>query len=95
MIERHVTFNVLSDKTQDFEKLFSEEYRPAMVSMPGFVKVELLCEQEDPTQYQMVIRFESTETAAGWRSSEAHQALKPKIKTLYRGSTLKVYDVVA
>ena len=64
MIERHVTFNVLSGKEQAFERLFVEEYKPAMSSMPGFVRVELLREQEDPTQYQMVIRFESLETAA-------------------------------
>lgn len=95
MIERHVTFNVLPDRAQDFEELFTAEYRPAMAAMPGFVKVELLREQEDPTQYQMVIRFESMETAADWRNSDAHQALKPKIKALYDGSTLKVYDVIA
>ena len=95
MIERHVIFNVLPDRTQDFEKFFSEKYRPAMASMPGFVKVELLCEQENPTQYQMVIRFESPETAATWRSSDVHQAMKPEFKALYKGSTLKVYDVVA
>jgi heme-degrading monooxygenase HmoA len=95
MIERHVTFNVLPDRTQDFEELFAAEYRPAMAAMPGFVKVELLREQEDPTQYQMVFRFESMETAADWRNSDAHQALRPRIKALYDGSTLKVYDVIA
>jgi heme-degrading monooxygenase HmoA len=95
MIERHVTFNVLPDKTQDFEELFTAEYRPAMAAMPGYVKLELLREEENATQYQMVIRFESRETAAGWRNSEVHQALKPKIKALYDGSKLKVYDVIA
>jgi heme-degrading monooxygenase HmoA len=95
MIERHVTFNVLPGKGQAFERLFVEEYRPTMSSMPGFVRVELLREQEDPTQYQMVIRFESLETAANWRNSEQHQDLKPKIKALYNGSSLKVYAVVA
>ena len=95
MIERHVTFNVLSDKTREFEDLFTAEYRPAMAAMPGYGKVELLREQDDPTQYQMVIRFESMETAAGWRSSDAHQALKPKIKPLYDGTKLEVYDVIA
>ena len=95
MIERHVTFKVLPDKTREFVDLFRNEYRPAMASMPGYVKVELLCEQEASTQYQMVIRFESLETAAAWRTSEAHQALKPKIKPLYEGSALQVYDVIA
>jgi hypothetical protein len=35
------------------------------------------------------------ETAANWRNSDQHQALKPKIKALYKGSSLKVYDMVA
>ena len=95
MIERHVTFNVLLDKTADFEKIFVEEYRPAMATMPGFVKVDLLRLPDQPTQYQMVIRFESAEAAAGWRSSAAHQALQPRIKALYSDSQLQVYDVIA
>jgi antibiotic biosynthesis monooxygenase (ABM) superfamily enzyme len=81
--------------TQEFVNLFREDYRPAMASVPGFVKADLLCEQENPSKYQMIIRFESMETAAAWRSSEAHQTLKPKIKAIYQGSTLQVYDVIA
>jgi heme-degrading monooxygenase HmoA len=95
MIERHVTFDVLPGKEHEFEKLFVEAYRPAMSTMPGFVKVELLRQQADPTKYLMTIRFESLETAAAWRTSEAHEALKPKIKALYGGSSLLVCDVVA
>ena len=45
MIERHVTFNVLPGREQDFEELFTAEYRPAMTAMPGYVKLELLVEQ--------------------------------------------------
>ena len=95
MIERHVAFNVLANRTQDFEEPFAAEYRPAMAAMPGLAKAEQLREQEDPTQYQMVFRFESMETAADWHNSDAHQALRPRIKALYDGSTLKVYDVIA
>jgi hypothetical protein len=43
----------------------------------------------------MVIRFETMETAADWRNADTHQALKPKIKALYDGSKLIVYDVMA
>jgi len=95
MIERHVTFDVLPDKAQDFEKLFVEQYRPAMDDMPGYIKVELLREQENPGKYQMVIRFESLEAAAAWRSSDAHQALQPKIKALYSNNQQQIYDVIA
>jgi antibiotic biosynthesis monooxygenase (ABM) superfamily enzyme len=95
MIERHVTFHVLPDRAAEFRELFVAEYRPAMAAMPGYVKVELLCDQQEPAHHMMVIRFESLESAAAWRSSEAHQSLKPRIGALYDGSTLKVYDVVA
>jgi len=95
LIERHVTFNVYADKTGEFERLFVEEYRPAMSAMAGFVKVELLCAQEDPTRYQMMIRFETAETAAAWRNSVSHQLLQPKIKRLYEDSALQVYEVIA
>ena len=95
MIERHVTFNVLPGKGPKFEKLFVSEYRPAMSGRPGFVRVELIHDQEDKNGYMMVIRFESLETAAAWRASDAHQVLKPKIGALYDGSTVKVFDVIA
>ncbi len=95
MIERHVTFNVLPNMGPAFEKLFVEEYRPAMSQMPGFVKVELLRSHEKTSAYMMTIRFESLDTAAAWRNSAAHQALKPRIGALYDGSTVQVFDVVA
>jgi heme-degrading monooxygenase HmoA len=95
MIERHVTFNVHADKTGEFVRLFVEEYRPAMSSMPGFVKVELLSEQEHPARFRMVIRFETAEAATAWRNSAAHQSLQPKIKSLYQNSELQVFEVVA
>jgi len=94
MIERHVTFDVFPDKSREFEELFELEYRPAMKLMPGFVKVELLQNQEEPHKYQMTIRFNSLEEAAAWRSSDAHQALKPKLKSLYSSNLLQVFDVI-
>jgi antibiotic biosynthesis monooxygenase (ABM) superfamily enzyme len=95
MIERHVTFDVFPEKNQEFEKLFVEEYRPTMANMPGYIKVELLREQDNPHCYQMVIRFDSLDSAAAWRNSHAHQALSPKLKSLYSSSQLQVYDFVA
>ena len=95
MIERHVTFDVFPEKTQEFETLFVEEYRPAMASMKGYIKVELLREQDNPHRYQMIIRFDSLDSAAAWRNSGAHQALSPKLKSLYGASQLQVYDFVA
>jgi antibiotic biosynthesis monooxygenase (ABM) superfamily enzyme len=95
MIERHVTFNVIPGKEGDFETLFKEAYSIAMSKQPGFVAVTLLEEHEREAVYQMVIRFQSLETAAAWRDSADHKALSPKIKALYKESSVQVYEVVA
>jgi antibiotic biosynthesis monooxygenase (ABM) superfamily enzyme len=95
MIERHVTFNFISGKERDFETLFKEAYSIAMSKQPGFVSVTLLKEHEKGVIYQMVIRFQSLETAAAWRDSDDHKALSPKIKALYKESTVQVYEVIA
>ena len=95
MIERHVTFNVILGKEKDFETLFKEEYSIAMSKQPGFVSVVLLKEHEKEAVYQMVIRFQSLETAAAWRDSAEHKALSPKIKALYSESSIQVYEVIA
>ncbi len=94
MIERHVTFNVIQGKEKDFERLFKEEYSIAMSRQPGFVSVTLLKEHGKETVYQMVIRFQSLETAGAWRDSNDHKALSPKIKALYKESAVQVYEVI-
>ncbi len=95
MIERHVTFDVIGGKEAAFEDLFKARYSKAMAKQPGFVSVGLLREKEQPSRYQMAIRFESLETAAAWRDSAEHKELQPVIKQLYTGSTVVVYDVIA
>jgi len=95
MIERHVTFHVIPGKEKDFEALFKEEYSVAMSKQTGFVSVVLLKEYEKEAIYQMVIRFQSLETAAAWRDSADHKALSPKIKALYGESSVQVYEVIA
>ena len=95
MIERHVTFHVIPGKEKEFEALFKKEYSTAMSKQSGFVSVSLLKEHEKEAIYQMVIRFQSLETAAAWRDSAEHKALSPKIKALYTESTVQVYEVMA
>jgi len=95
MIERHVTFEVIPGKESAFEELFKEKYSKAMARQPGFVSVGLLRETGKPANYQMLIRFESLETAAAWRDSAAHQELQPEAKALYTNAGVVVYDVIA
>jgi heme-degrading monooxygenase HmoA len=94
-IERHVMFHVLTGKTKDFEQFFQSEYRPAMAQTAGYIKAELLKDTENPQDLTMVLRFDSPESAAAWRASERHAALKPTLKSLYDGSELKVFEVLA
>ena len=95
MIERHITFSVYPDKAMEFEHFFADEYRPAMAKSRGFVSVELLREAEHPSRYQMVLRFEDADSAAGWRTSLEHQALQPGLDALHSGNEILAYEVVA
>ncbi len=95
MIERHVTFHIIPGKEKEFETLFKDTYSIAMSKQPGFVSVTLLKELEREAVYQMAIRFQSLETAAAWRDSTDHKGLSPRIKALYKESTVQVYEVVA
>lgn len=95
MIERHVTFVVPDGHAEEFEALFAAEYRPAMAAKAGFARVDLLRRQEHPTEYQMVIRFDTAEHAAAWRASAEHKAVGERLRRHYASSALTVYDVVA
>jgi Uncharacterized conserved protein len=95
MIERHITFNVLPDRTEAFERFFRDQYGPTMATAPGFVRVELLREVDSATRYQMSFRFRDADSAAGWRTSEVHQALQPALNALHTGGEIQGYVVIA
>ena len=96
MIERHITVTVQPDRTGAFEAFFAGRYGPTMAKAPGFVHVSLLRELESPTRYQMVLRWEDAESAAGWRTSEVHQALQPALTGMYADTEVQIqgYEVV-
>lgn len=95
MIERHITFNVHADQTAAFERFFADEYRPAMMKSPGFVRADLLREVESSTRYQMVLRFADADSAAGWRTSDVHESLQPSLQALFADNEIQGYEVVA
>lgn len=95
MIERHVTFDVLPERTADFERFFRERYRPAVQHMPGLIECLLLRESESPLRYQMVFRWQGAADAAAWRTSEAHQGLQPELGAMNSGMTIVAYSSVA
>jgi heme-degrading monooxygenase HmoA len=95
MIERHITFSVLPDKGEAFERFFVDKYAPAMAQAPGFVRVELLREMDEPLHYQMVLRWADRDAATGWRTSPVHEALQPALAALHSGASIVAYEVVA
>jgi heme-degrading monooxygenase HmoA len=94
MIERHITFDVLPDRTDEFEHFFSETYRPPALRMPGLIECGLLRDAETPTTYRMLFRWENPEDAVAWRESEAHQALQPELRSLHNGMQISAFTRV-
>lgn len=95
MFERHVTFTIREGRESEFERLFVEEYSPAIARQTGVSCVELLREVAPPHRYQIVNRFESEEAAAAWRASDAHNALSPRLRALYLSYELSIFTIVA
>ncbi len=95
MIERHLTFDVLPDQTDAFERFFADSYGPTMAQAPGFVRVELLREIDTPTRYQMVLRWADADSALAWRTADAHTALQPELNAMHTGMAVQGYDVIA
>ena len=95
MIERHITFSVHPDRTAEFERFFSDEYRPPVLVMPGLLECSLLREAEHADRYQMIFRWEEAEQAVAWRVSEVHQGLQPALNALHAGMEIVAYVKVA
>jgi heme-degrading monooxygenase HmoA len=57
--------------------------------------VDLLREIDRPTRYQMVLRWDRPEAAAGWRTSKVHEALQPALTALYSDNEILGYEVIA
>jgi heme-degrading monooxygenase HmoA len=91
MIERHITFDVLPDQTDAFERFIAEQYRPPVLEMPGLIECSLLREADSPTRYQLVFRWEQPDDAVAWRVSEVHRGLQPGLNALHAGMVVVAY----
>jgi len=95
MIERHISFEVKPDRTDAFERFFTDEYRPPALGFAGLIELSLLREAESATHYQMVFRWDAPEDAVAWRESEVHQALQPALSDLHDGMVISAFTKVA
>jgi heme-degrading monooxygenase HmoA len=94
MIERHVTFDILEDKSAQFVSFLREKYLPSMSVQSGFRGVEILRPLETSNRFTLVIKFDTLESSANWRSSKAHKELTPVLKSFYSGSSALVYESI-
>jgi antibiotic biosynthesis monooxygenase (ABM) superfamily enzyme len=95
MIERHISFDIKPGKAADFERFFTEDYRPPVLSFEGLIECSLLREADSETKYQMVFRWEQPDNAVAWRVSEIHQGLQPALQELHDGMVIVAYSKVA
>ena len=95
MIERHISFEVKPGKTAEFERFFTEDYRPPVLGFQGLIECSLLREADSATRYQMVFRWEHPDDAVAWRVSEVHQGLQPALAELHDGMVIVAYAKVA
>lgn len=94
MIERHIAFAVEPARSDDFERFFSQRYRPAASKSPGYVRVELLRSQDEPSRYEMTFQWDGPDAAAGWRTSPEHTDLQPELKSLSAMGDIRIFSVV-
>lgn len=95
MIERQIAFTVEEDRAAAFERFIGERYASAVAETPGFVRWTLGREAEEPGRYQLVLRFETVEASAAWRTSPDHQALAPDLRALASIERILQFDVIA
>lgn len=94
MIERHITFTVDASHSDAFERYFAESYKPAASKSPGYVRVELLRSQADPSKYEMTFQWDDADAATGWRTSAEHTDLQPELKSLSTMGDIRIFSVV-
>ncbi|NMD03200.1 MAG: hypothetical protein GYA71_08010 [Bacteroidales bacterium] len=104
MIKLQMFFKVSEGKSEDFERMYSEVYVPAMRKQKGYLGSELLrVFPEDISKeisaapmdykYQMEIAFETEDLRRRWVDSPEHKAAWPAAEALASGYEWHGYDV--
>lgn len=94
MIERHITFAVSPERTEEFREFFDERYLPPMAQVDGFISARLLRPADQDDEILMLLQFEDADSSARWRESEAHEALQPQLKSLHSGMQIRGYESI-
>ena len=99
-IQLHVELDVDPAREKELISNFRKLFKPAISRQPGFVEVKLLKLQsvlagQTPTNYRLLISFQTEAQRQAWVATADHQRVWPSIeKTLRAAGEASVYDVV-
>ena len=99
-IQLHVELDVDPAREKELISNFRKLFKPAISRQPGFVEVNLLKLQsvlagQTPTNYRLIISFQTEAQRQAWVATADHQRVWPSIeKTLRAAGEASVYDVV-
>lgn len=83
MITEHAILPVMAGQEAEFEAAFAEA-RPIISSMPGFIDLSLSRSLESPTQYLLLVRWQSLEDhTVGFRGSPEYQRWRELLHPFY------------
>ena len=95
MIVREVSLKVAPEQQAEFASFWTQEYRQAMSTMPGFLSARLLKHADSKEELQMILEFRSEEAAAAWRASPEHGRLGPMLKAFSPTVSVRVLTPLA
>jgi len=83
MITEHAILPVIAGQEADFEAAFTQA-RPIISSMPGFVDLSLSRSLESPSEYLLLVRWQTLEDhTVGFRGSADYQRWRELLHRFY------------
>lgn len=89
-VEIHVHAKAKSGMGSNLEKLFREEFYPAISKQPGFRHCDLLRNPHIEGQYLLTIAFDSEDLRVKWANSPLHERIWPKMQANMEGDSIKI-----
>ncbi len=92
-IELHIYLTARQGQEKELERLYREEFYPAVSRQPGFISSELM---HKPHSHEYVLRhtFQSEELRMKWVATPEHQKTWPHMVSLSEKTTWQGFGVV-
>ena len=94
MFVLHVDLKVKQGLEPVIERIYIENFRPAISRQDRFGAVELLRPTEDRGDYRLTIAFEDCTSQQKWVSTEIHQIVWPQMEAQCLSYSVEYYNLV-